>query len=136
METKDYNLLMQEMLKYSQLGGLNINSNYSPLYYKLEAMRDWAQGLYAQGHLPLKYTTESGYDQKVTMEQLVTYLESCMTSAKSDDNWKLESDKAFILNQFAKQTGFKYTPKKSEDLDISEILKSMQYLAGPATNLY
>ena len=136
METKDYNLLMQEMLKYSQLGGLNINSNYSPLYYKLEAMRDWAQTLNAQGHLPLVYTTESGYNQKVTMEQLVTYLESCMTSAKSNDNWKLESDKAYILNQFAKQTGFKYTPKKSDDMDISDILKSMQRLAGSATNLY
>jgi hypothetical protein len=136
METKDYNLLMQEMLKYSQLGGLNINSYTNPLYYKLEAMRDWAQRLHGEGQPPFRYTTESGYDQKVTMEQLVTYLETCLTAAKSNDDWKLESDKAFILNQFAKQTGFKYTPKKSEDLDISDILKSMQYLAGSATKLY
>ena len=119
METKDYNAIMQEMLKYANNTGassLDFNT-YSKLYYKLKAILEFTEGLSATGST---WVADSSF---------LADLIEVVRCAKQDSDYKLAPAFAQRLNQFVRQTGFVYTEPANAEYDMSKILETMKYLA-------
>ena len=137
METKDYNMIMQEMLKYSTMYGsdtLNFET-YSQLYHKIVAMLEHAKIMQENGMHEFRYIDASNNVTVVTISQVQDTMNRVIESAK-DNTYKLEPFHAHWLNQFAKQTNFKYTPKQNavSDASIEYAMEAFKRLAGLTYN--
>lgn len=133
METKDYNMIMQEMLKYSSQYGLDTLNfeTYSQLYHKLVAMLDHARS-YNLGAPGFTYTNSKNEFISVRMDGFIDQLKDFVAAAAKDNDYKLNVDHGKMLNQFARVSEFKYTPKENavSDQSIEYAMEYFRKLAG------
>lgn len=130
MKPTDYNAIMHQMLTYANQNGSSLNfESYSQLYYKIKAMLDHAKRLYTDGMNKFVYYDDAHRRIETEMKDFCAFLDRLIDFAK-DKDYKLQADHARVLNHFAKTTSFVYTPVATQEYDMDDILKSMQYLAG------
>lgn len=139
MNPKDYQAIMQEMLRYASETGTSISfENHTQLYYKLKAMYDFARKLYTEGKNNFTFINQKNEYITYSMQTFCQGLEKMVKDAE-DKDFKLEPLHAYTLNQFVKSTGFKYEAPSDvnvSDATMDDLLKSMQYLAGIAPHRY
>jgi hypothetical protein len=134
METKEYNLIMQEMIKYATMSGsdtLNFET-YSQLYHKLIAMLAHSEESKTQGVAGFTYSDSGNNLISIRLNEFQTQLKNILESAKKDEAYKLEVNDAKMLNQFARVTEFKYVPRENavSDQSIDYAIEYFRKLAG------